>query len=395
MVRALAILLTFVFSATSALPSDTGDTDPTALGGEVVQIVREHFLDAERAKTWADRHVDYASGIREQTEFASRTNEVLGELETSHTQYYPRGSAGYWGLLAIFAEYLEVDSVEYDGIGVDVDERGFLRRVLAGGPAAEAGLLRGDRIVAVDGQPFRHVDPFAGQADTTVTVTIERAAEGTPIEIPVTPRRINPKEEWLEAQHEGATLFTREGIGVAYLPVLWCVGDEVTEWIRESIAVTYRDAQAMILDFRDGWGGCNSDFLNYFNKTPPVLTVVYRDGKRFTYDPQWRKPLYVLINGGSRSGKEVVAHALRRHEIGTLVGQQTAGFVVGGRPYLLSDGSLLYLAVADAVVDGERLEGVGASPDFVVADQLEYAAGADPQLERAIELAVEECSLGR
>ena len=389
--RIPAIFTSMLIFAASALASNAGDPDFSAVGGEVVQIVREHFLDAERAEAWADRHGDYAAGMRDHAQFASRTNELLGKLETSHTQYYLRGSAGYWGLLAIFSEYLGVESVEYDGIGVDVDKRGFLRRVLAGSPAAKAGLLRGDRIVTVDGRPYQHVDPFAGQADKRVDLTIERAADGTPIELPVTPRRINPKQEWLEAQHEAARLFSREGVSVAYLPLLWCVGDEVTEWMRESIAVTYRDAQAMILDLRDGWGGCNADFLNFFNTTPPVLTLVYRGGKRFTYDPQWRKPLYVLINGGSRSGKEVIAHALQRHEIATLVGQPTAGFVVGGRPFLLSDGSLLYVAVADALVDGQRLEGLGASPDVVVADRLEYAAGADPQLERAIEMAVERC----
>jgi len=389
--RTLVIFTSMLIFWANSSVSDAADPGHSALGGEVVQIVREHFLDAERAGAWADRHANYSAGIRDPTDFASRTNEVLGELETSHTRYYPRGSAGYWGLLAIFAEYLGVETVEYDGIGIDVDERGFLRRVLAGGPAATVGLRRGDRIVAVDGKPFRHVDPFAGQAEMAVTLTIERAAKGTPIELPVKPRRINPKQEWLEAQRASAKLYTRDGVSVAYMPLLWCVGDEVTEWMRESIAVTYREADAMILDFRDGWGGCNADFLNFFNTTPPVLTLVDREGQRITYDPQWRKPLFVLINGGSRSGKEVIAHALQRHEIATLVGQPTAGFVVGGRPYLLSDGSLLYLAVADALVDGERLEGVGASPDVVVPDQLEYAAGADPQLERAIELAVERC----
>jgi carboxyl-terminal processing protease len=49
---------------------------------------------------------------------------------------------------------------------------------------------------------------------------------------------------------------------------------------------------------------------------------------------------------------------------------------------------VLYLAVKDVLVDGERLEGVGVSPDIAVPDRLEYAAGADPQLERAIDEAV-------
>ena len=104
-------------------------------------------------------------------------------------------------------------------------------------------------------------------------------------------------------------------------------------------------------------------------------------------DGQWRKPVFVLINGGSRSGKEIVAYSIRKHRLGTLVGQRTAGAVLGGRCFHLSDHSLLYLAVNDVRVDGERLEGRGVEPDVVVPDALLYADGADPQLEKALELA--------
>jgi carboxyl-terminal processing protease len=62
--------------------------------------------------------------------------------------------------------------------------------------------------------------------------------------------------------------------------------------------------------------------------------------------------------------------------------------VTGGAACLLGDDSLLYLAVADVTVDGERLEGVGVTPDVVVESGLEWAGGADPQLEAAIDLAV-------
>jgi carboxyl-terminal processing protease len=54
---------------------------------------------------------------------------------------------------------------------------------------------------------------------------------------------------------------------------------------------------------------------------------------------------------------------------------------------MLSDRSLLYLAVRDVEVEGVRLEGKGVEPDVVVRDRLPYAMGADPQLEKAIALA--------
>jgi putative endonuclease len=49
--------------------------------------------------------------------------------------------------------------------------------------------------------------------------------------------------------------------------------------------------------------------------------------------------------------------------------------------------SLLYLAVTDCRVDGERLEGVGVTPDVEVEDRLPYAAGADSQRDKALDFA--------
>lgn len=58
----------------------------------------------------------------------------------------------------------------------------------------------------------------------------------------------------------------------------------------------------------------------------------------------------------------------------------------GSSPFLLSDGHLLYLAVVDVLVDGERLEGKGVIPDIDVPFTLEYAEGKDPQLEKSLEV---------
>ena len=108
------------------------------------------------------------------------------------------------------------------------------------------------------------------------------------------------------------------------------------------------------------------------------------------FDPQWRKPVVLLVDGSARSGKEVLAHGFKTYGIGPVVGERTAGAVVAGRAILLSDWSFLYLAVLDVRIDGERLEGRGVEPDVAVARPIPYAAGADPQLERALEVAAGE-----
>jgi carboxyl-terminal processing protease len=95
----------------------------------------------------------------------------------------------------------------------------------------------------------------------------------------------------------------------------------------------------------------------------------------------------VLVDHGTRSGKEILAHAFKTSKRAVLVGERTAGAVVGGRPYVLSDGSLLLIAVQDVQVDGVRLEGVGVEPDVEVKWDIRFAAGDDPQLKRALEIA--------
>lgn len=73
-----------------------------------------------------------------------------------------------------------------------------------------------------------------------------------------------------------------------------------------------------------------------------------------------------------------MAYGFQKYQLGTLIGTKTAGVVLGGSPFLLSDGNLLYLAVVDVLVDGERLEVKGVIPDIEVPFTFEYAEGKDP-----------------
>ncbi|HEY7215059.1 MAG TPA: S41 family peptidase, partial [Thermoanaerobaculia bacterium] len=187
----------------------------------------------------------------------------------------------------------------------------------------------------------------------------------------------------------GTRVIERSGRRMGYVPVWSCAGVEVEQTLSEAFAEKLAEAEALILDLRGGWGGCDSRLVGLFDPAVPDLTRIDRQGKSTVFASAWRKPLVVLIDGGSRSGKEVVARALQRHRRATLVGETTGKAVLAGQPLLLADGSLLYLAVHDIRVDGERLEGVGVTPDVAVPAELPYAAGRDPQLERALDAAVE------
>jgi len=381
---AFFLALAMVLAAAPAL-SGGRERKFDSLGQEIVSLVREKFFDPKAAEAWAAAHDHFGARAESRESFVRITREALEDLETSHTGYYTPADPRYYGLLAIFREALGVKRVVYESIGADFTEEGFVRTVFAGGPAEKAGLRRGDRVLKADGGEFGPVLSFKGRAGRQVTLTVERAAGAPPLEVSVTPRRIDPEKEWLEAQEAGSRLVQRDGVAAAYVPLFSCAGEQYLEALQEAIGGKLRVAGALVLDFRNGWGGCDPDFVNLFNKAVPALSSIGRDGKEHVFDPRWRGPLVVLINGGTRSGKEVVSYAVKKHRLGTLVGERTAGAVVGGSGFLLSDRSLLYLAVLDSRVDGDRLEGVGVEPDVKVEDALPYAAGADPQLEKALE----------
>ena len=114
------------------------------------------------------------------------------------------------------------------------------------------------------------------------------------------------------------------------------------------------------------------------------MSFVGRDGREAFASFRWRRPVVVLVDEGTRSGKEVVAFGLQRQAV-PVVGTRTSGALLAARGFLLSDGSLLVLAVSDVRVEGERLEGRGVVPDLEVPFRLPYAAGRDPQLDAALE----------
>ena len=87
------------------------------------------------------------------------------------------------------------------------------------------------------------------------------------------------------------------------------------------------------------------------------MTYVGRDGRENFASFRWRRPVVVLVDQGTRSGKEVVTYGLKRHGV-RVVGTRTAGALLAARGFLLRDGSLLVLAVSDVRVEGERITDV-------------------------------------
>ncbi|MDY7012142.1 MAG: S41 family peptidase [Cyanobacteriota bacterium] len=404
----VAVLCWFVSPVRSAR-----ERSPSEVFNQVWQTIDESFFDPNfNGVDWPALREKYEPQVQQSQsgeETAAIINEMLSELKTSHTHLYTPEEPAYYQLLGIFSPrnpqlreelqslfpegQLNSRGISYSGIGIvtkDIDGKTFVRAIFDGSPAAEAGVLVGDRILSADNRPFHPIRSFAEKAGEEVELKIERSPDNFQ-NITVTPKMLDGTTMFLDAMEASIQIIPRNGKQIGYVHIWSYAGDRYQELLeRELLFGRLKNTDGLILDLREGWGGASLNYLNLFTARGPSLTSILRDGSRHTYASSWEKPVVMLANGGSRSAKEVFAYAFQQYQIGPVVGSKTPGAVVAGRPFLMSDGSLLYVAVTDVYIDGEtRLEGVGVAPDIAVPFDLQYARSSDPQKERAVEVALE------
>jgi carboxyl-terminal processing protease len=223
-------------------------------------------------------------------------------------------------------------------------------------------------------------------------VEVQRTSDvGSLRQIKVQPKVLNATSLFVDAQRSSIEVIEQNGKKIGYIHIWSYAGDQYQRLLEETLLDgKLKDADALVLDLRDGWGGAQPGYLSLFTSRGPSITFSDRTGTKTSRRFQWTKPVVMLVNDGSRSGKEILAYGFQQYKIGPVVGSKTAGAVVGGRAFLMKDGSLLYLAVADVWVDdNQRLEGVGVTPEVEVPFTLAYADGADPQKEKAVAVAGE------
>jgi carboxyl-terminal processing protease len=298
---------------------------------------------------------------------------------------------------AIFREDV---SGSFEGIGAAVRLDEFGRLVIAepfvGQPAAKAGILRGDIVIAVDGKSleglslYEAIGLIRGPAGTTVVLNVFREGVDEPFDVSVVRARIEIEVVTSER--------LENDIGYVRLT-------EFSQGATEKVAKAIQDLQAggplkgLIFDLRDNPGGLLDEAVSVGSQFVGEGTITIeklKGGEEREFKAQsggvaLDVPLVVLVNRGSASASEIVAGAIQDNGRGKILGEQSFGKGTVQIPHALSDGSELRVTVAEWLTPSKKqISGEGIVPDiYVERTQADFVDGRDPQLERASEYLLE------
>ena len=307
----------------------------------------------------------------------------------------------------------DVEEVPVGLLGADLEPaagRFRIRRIYRGeswnpdlrAPLSGPGIdvAEGDYLLAVDGVELTAADnPFSlfdrsADRQTVLTLNREPSLEGAR-QVTVVPVESDSRlrqRQWVEANRRKVDELSGGRLAYVWLPNTAQSG--YTAFNRYYFA--QQDRQGAVIDERWNGGGSAADYIvdllarplmGYFNN--PL-----GDKKPFTLPGAglWG-PKVMIINDAAGSGGDLLPYMFRLRQIGPLVGTRTWGGLVGiwDVPRLIDGGGITAPRGGFFDLDGEwSVENEGVAPDIEV-EQLpaEVAAGRDPQLEKAVAVALE------
>lgn len=331
---------------------------PVAL--QVITLVHQRFIEpvgfARLAKTY------YRTGD---------INKTLVDLGDPYTRYLTP---------AEYREFRSQTEGRFGGIGVYLDySNGYLKvmRPMKGSPASNAGILQGDRIVAVDGRATADrtleqvVSWIKGKVGTAVTITIERGDEEH-----LTRRDVEMVRAIIKVPTVEMELLQDDLIGTIAMINVAQFAETTADDLENAMAQAERAGiGGIVLDLRYNPGGLLTSAIEVASKFLPDNVRVVRVEQRGYAGEDYpalpnahpRIPLVVLVNEWSASASEIVAGAIQDYNVGILVGNTTFGKGVVQDVIPLVNGGAMTLTVARYLTAGGRsIHKKGIQPQVLI-----------------------------
>ena len=298
----------------------------------LLDIINEEYVDTISMKTLVENTII----------------NIIDELDP-HSNYIP-------------ANALETVNENLDGrfAGVGVSTFFYLdtlviNNIVSGGPAEQAGLLAGDRIITINdsiiaGNNFSNdkvIEILHGKLGTPVKFGILRESADTLREYTII-------RDYVQINSIKAAYNIAEGIGIIKIFDTF-TNSTYDEFISAMAKLLNKGCSSFIIDLRTNKGGSFDAAINICNEfLSKGQTIVYIEGKAFPREyvkangsgTLQDKQVVILTDQISASASEIVAGAIQDNDRGLVIGRRTFGKGLIQNQIELSDGSAVRLTIA-------------------------------------------------
>jgi tricorn protease len=383
--------------------------DPRAEWAEMFddawRINRDYFYDPKmHGLNWKAIHDKYAQfvphlAVRDDLNRVIRA--MLSELSVGHSTITDPGES-----------FDEAKPIPGGLLGADyvVDHGRYRFEKVYGGlnwnpslraPLTEPGVnvRAGEYLLAVGGRevkaPANLYSFFENTSGKLIEITVGPDPDGknkrTVTVVPVDNELTLRNRDWIEGNLRRVNEATNGRVAYVYVPNT--AGAGYTSFRRYFFPQSYKDA--VILDERHNSGGSVADYYIDVLQRNLISWWTFRYGAEMkTPSASIQGPKVMLADATAGSGGDLLPWMFKKFKVGPVIGTRTWGGLIGilGFPELMDGGGITAPNIAFRDPEkGWTVENEGVPPDIEVEDTpADLIAGKDPQLERAIQVVLQE-----
>ena len=245
----------------------------------------------------------------------------------------------------------------FSGIGVQFTIRTDTVRItniIKGGPSEKVGLIAGDKIISIDGEPYvgkivtneETMHRLKGENGTKVKLGILRDTSAKPLYFTIVRGNIPIKSI-------DATYMINKELG--YIKIKSFGETTYAELLSSLAELETEGFRGLVIDLRGNGGGYLNAAIQMINEfLPKNRLIVYTQGRRVKKEEYYSNgqgsyediPLIVLTDEFSASAAEIFSGAIQDNDRGVIIGRRTFGKGLVQQPIDFTDGSMLRLTVA-------------------------------------------------